>query len=224
MENGRAKVIALAGQKGGIGKTTVSILLACELYARGREVAILDADPQGSSLGFAQAAAEKNLAHPDVYPMATHTLHLPDNKDMQRARRSHDILIIDCPPKHDSVQVSALMACDLALFPCGPSTPDIWGMSHSAGLLRRCRKLRPEMDAAVVLTRLPQHTVIARQAKMVFTTFEIPALQANLSRLVSYEEFMDTGQSIAVYAPESAAAREVVALTDEVLKRLEALP
>ncbi|HQS65425.1 MAG TPA: ParA family protein, partial [Acidovorax defluvii] len=52
------KVIALLNQKGGAGKTTLATHLAGEFAMQGQHVTLLDADPQGSALDWAQRRAQ----------------------------------------------------------------------------------------------------------------------------------------------------------------------
>ncbi len=66
MATKHAKVVALANQKGGVGKTTTTINLAASIAAQGKKVLVVDSDPQGntsSGLGVNGESREAHLYH-----------------------------------------------------------------------------------------------------------------------------------------------------------------
>ena len=71
-----AKIIAIANQKGGVGKTTTSVNLSACVAAAGKRVLLLDTDPQGnatSGLGLNKSAIQRS-----VYDVFINEVSIPD--------------------------------------------------------------------------------------------------------------------------------------------------
>lgn len=92
------KIIAFANQKGGVGKTTLSILFANYLVKKQKKVVLLDADNQHSSSAV-RKDDEEFISRPAPY--AVQEVKLTDGdyveKLMANARQFDGVVIIDCP-------------------------------------------------------------------------------------------------------------------------------
>jgi len=214
-----AKIIALVGQKGGTGKTTTAIALAVEWVVRRRSVLLVDLDTQGSVLTWADWAGERNAEHiPAVTALGAQLRqqlapHLP----------GRDVVIIDCPPSHGERQRAAMMAADVALLPAGPDATEVWGLTTSADLVRDAIDAKPQLRAALVITRKDRRTALGAQARQALEALRLPVLDAELSRRVTYPESIAAGRGPTTYDAASVAAREVRRLANE-LEQLLGLP
>src|SRR4051794_38704495 len=126
-------IVALTGQKGGIGKSTTAICLAVAALERGRRVLLVDADPQGTVRTWSEVANEQGLAIPSVVAMGSN-MHLQGQLDA--VSEAYDYTFIDCPPRHGDVQRAALMTTNVAVLPCGGSAADVWALASSIELIQ----------------------------------------------------------------------------------------
>lgn len=207
------RIVALTGQKGGVGKSTTAVSLAVAAFARGLRVLLVDADPQGTARTWGDVAAEQGHAAPTVVAMGA-SMHRPDQ--LPALAEAYDFVVIDAPPRHGDVQRSALMVADLAVLPCGPSAADAWALASTLELVAEARTLRPTLAACVLVTRKQGRTALGKAARAVLASTGLPVLATELGYRIAYQEALAAGLGVTSFSPRDPAAKEIQALLDEV--------
>ena len=205
------QVFTVAQQKGGSGKTTLSVNLAVELSRRGVSVALLDTDPQGS-LGRWFMARRERLAEPGMDLSTASAWGV--GYECEKLRKVHDIVIIDTPPKIDADLRPSLREATLVLIPVSSSHVDLWATDGVLDLA--ARENRPVM---IVLTRCKAGTRLGEEGANAAGDLADVA-SARLGQRVAYAETMGNGLGVAEVG-KSAAKLEIAALADEVMARLQ---
>lgn len=203
-------IVAVVGTKGGVGKSTVALAIGAEWFRRGRSVLLVDADPQASLLTWREIASERQREAPPVVAMGASLA------DLSSVAAGHEVTVIDTPPRAGSATRNALLVADLALLPCGPAPMDAWALSGALEVLEEARRMRPELEAAVVLTRVSRRTTLGATAREALGDCGVPVLETELGNRIAYQEAPATGRGVTTYDPNGAAADEVRALVDEI--------
>lgn len=115
-----ATTIALVQTKGGVGKTTSAIYLACALIALGYTVELWDTDMQGSATEWAEDAQEAGTPLPFVVEI----MNIAKLKRLA-GKSEHDFVIIDTPPGDPATIDAAIKAADVVIMPTEPAVMDI---------------------------------------------------------------------------------------------------
>jgi len=151
-------IIGVLNQKGGVGKTTLSVNLAACLTRTGARALLIDADPQGSALDWAAAREGEPLFSVVGLPRAT--VH----KEIGQIGQGYDHIIIDGPPRVTDLARSAIMAADVVLIPVQPSPYDIWAADEVVKLIDEARVYKDGLKSAFVVNLKIANTAIGRSA------------------------------------------------------------
>lgn len=205
------KVITVAQQKGGSGKTTLAINLAVEYARQGLRVALLDTDPQGS-LGRWFMTRREVMGDPGLDLSTASAWGV--SYECEKLRKINDLVIVDTPPKVDADLRPALREADLVLIPVATSQVDLWATDGVLDLVAR-ESRRPY----VVLNRVKPNTKLAREVADAAQALSAVA-QVSLGQRVVYAETLGHGLAV-VEAGKSAASVEVQALAAEIAALLQ---
>lgn len=214
-----AKVVTFCNQKGGCGKTSLSMQVAGGFAHRGYRTLIVDADPQGTATRWSSAAPDDN-----PFPATVAGLSAAGGKvhrEVQKFINDYDLIVIDCPPAVDSpVPQSALMVSDLALVPVIPSPTDLWAAVGIRDLIKRTQDVNETLQARLVPNMVQPNTTLAKEALDLLRDFGIPTAQNSFSLRTAYRQAAVYGSTVHSLK-DARAIEEVEALVSEALELLK---
>ncbi|RMC36543.1 ParA family partition ATPase [Paracoccus alkanivorans] len=204
------RIITVAQQKGGSGKTTLAVNLAICLHRMGHSVALVDTDPQGS-MGRWFIERMEARGEDEALDFSTSSAW-GASYESEKLKKRFDFVIVDTPPKIDSDLRPALRVADLVIVPVATSHVDLWATEGVLDLARR-----EKSPVMVVLNRVRPNTRLA--AEVAEKAAELGAMVADtqIANRVAYAETLGQGLGVAEHARNGAARDEMDTLTAEML-------
>lgn len=205
-------IFGILNQKGGVGKTTLSVNLAACLARTGARVLLIDADPQGSALDW--AAAREGAPLFSVVGLPRASIH----KEIAQIGKDYDHIVIDGPPRVTDLARSAIMASDVVVIPVQPSPYDIWAADEVVKLIDEARVYKETLKSVFVINRKITNTAIGRDVRDALAAYPVHVLQASVTQRVVFAEAAAHGQAIFEIDPTGPAVTEIEAVANELME------
>ncbi len=204
-----AKILTIAQQKGGAGKTTVVAQLATMYASQKKNVALVDIDPQASLTSWF-AERKRTLGEGNRIVLSSVGGWRLKN-ELDRLKKDFDVILVDAPPHAETEANIAIRYADLLVIPVQPSPMDVWA---TAPTFKQAKKEKTE--AIVLMNRIPPRGKLLEKIKEMLEEDDRPMLTSTLGNRVAFPSSMIDGLGVIESEKRSAAAREIKALAKEI--------
>lgn len=203
-------IIAIVGNKGGAGKTTLSVNLASASH-HDSATALVDADPQGSSLQWRVISGSDSAV-----PVFSAEDDLA--QQIQNLQEQFENIFVDCPPSVHAPQTDAVLKfSDSVLIPVQPSPMDLWATVHIEQAITDSLDINPSLNAMLVINQMEVRTTMSRLVREALEQIELPVANTAIRRRAVYRHSILYGRSVyEMGSPGRAAVEEIEQLIEEI--------
>ena len=226
-----SKIICIANQKGGVGKTTTAVNLAACLAEEGKKT-VYEALLGGCTMDttIEKTKPKKLSVAPSDIRLAGAELELANlerreyrlRAALEPLRGDYDFILIDCPPSLGLLTINALTAAQSVLIPIQCEYYALEGVTALMNTVQRVKRgLNPGLEIeGVLLTMLDGRTNLGLQVVAeVKKHFKQQVFKTTIPRNVRLGEAPSHGLPIHLYDARSTGAEAYAALAKEVIKK-----
>ena len=206
------KIISFSNQKGGSGKTTLTVNLAALWSNSGYKVAIIDADAQ-RSLTYWHNARKKYYGDYetdiDIYPYITASIV----DDVKNIKRKYNFILIDSPPSITFDTTQVLKSADRVFVPVQPSPIDLMATIPFLNLIKQERK-----KSTIILNRVLPRAKLTYAMILRLRYAGAKIARSRISSKVIFAETYSVGRGVVDISVTSDASKEIINLGNEILR------
>lgn len=204
-------IFSFINQKGGVGKSTLSINVAACLTLFGQKVLLIDADKQATASTWASLRSDAPF---QVVGMARENMA----RDAIKLAQDFDFTIIDGPPQAEAISRSCIAASDLVAVPIEPGGASRWSSDLTIRQLKEALEFKPSLKCGFVVSRRIGATVLGRDTRSMAADAGIPVFATEIEQRIAYAEALTMGKTVFEWAPStSPAVHDIHNLTHELL-------
>jgi len=247
-----ATTVGIVNQKGGVGKTTTCVNLAGVLVSQGFRVLVLDFDPQGSAspnLGATTTGEALRDALFELRRLSDQVLATPSGIDLipggpalsdfleanRRAKEKSllkalgtlpsdlwDFILVDAPPRDDSLSWNVLVASDAVLVPVEAKFQSLAPLVRVFDAIEELRRDfgRPAVTAGILPTRVTRTRMSRDVIAALRSRFGDLVFEHHIRESTQIAEAPGGKEVITTHSPHSLGAADYRAATAELLHRL----
>lgn len=209
-------IIAVAHQKGGVGKSTLALNLTSFFTRSGAKSAVVDADAQGSISNLVQSFGENN---------AYGTVQLIERKSFQSFTdltklSQYDVLVLDTPPYLSANLNEIFHVADFVLVPTKPAVFDMFAIEGTMELIEQAKKIKTTLKTGVVINMSATGSKHVEEIRTYLTNKGILVLKTEIAKRVEFERCLLYTDSI-FGSPDEKAKEEISKLGNEIIALIE---
>jgi chromosome partitioning protein len=198
-----AKIIVLAHQKGGVGKSTLALNLA-HCFQHRLRVALVDIDPQGSLTGLRSTFKDLDI------------IAVTDFETLQAL--PYDLVIVDTPPYLSDDLPALFSVSDYILVPTKAGWFDAMAISATVKWVTEAQAKRPALKSGIVLNMIKPRSGITSEVQTALQRHAIPLLETMVHDRVSYSRSPYAGG--VMDSEDDKAKDEMLSLAKEIVKAI----